>query len=48
MVETYLATVAGGVDSLEVRDTPVLRAVRASLKKADLASYKKHLAAKYR
>ena len=47
MVETYLATVAEPA-SPAVADTPVLRAVRGSLKNAELGDYRKHLAAKYR
>jgi hypothetical protein len=29
-------------------DTPILRSLRGSLKKADAEAYKRHLAAKYR
>jgi antitoxin component of RelBE/YafQ-DinJ toxin-antitoxin module len=48
MVETYLAAVAGP-DFRTSKDTPpVLRTLRGSLKKADLESYRKHLAAKYK
>jgi hypothetical protein len=47
MVETYLAAVAGPPASA-APDTPVLRAVRGSLKKADPEDYKKFLTAKYR
>ena len=47
LVETYLASVTGP-SSPKVRDTPILRSLRGSLKKADLKSYRKHLAAKYR
>lgn len=47
MVETYLAAVADP-PSPAARDTPILRSVRGSLKKADLEGYRKHLAAKYR
>jgi hypothetical protein len=46
MVETYLEAVAGP-PKLSQTDAPVLRSLRGSLKKADLAAYKKHLAAKY-
>ncbi len=46
MVETYLAAVAEPVG--EGRDTPVLKALRGSLQKADVESYRKHLTAKYR
>ena len=45
MVETYLAKVA---EPLAAGDAPVLRSVRGTLKKADIRSYRKHLAAKYR
>jgi len=47
MVETYLAAVAGP-SSPVAADAPILRFVRGSLKKADLAEYRRHLAAKYR
>ena len=47
MVEAYLAAVADPV-SPGTRDTPILRTVRGSLKKADRDQYKEHLAAKYR
>ena len=47
MVETYLASVVEAV-SPATQDAPILRSVRGSLKKADLAGYRKHLAAKYR
>jgi hypothetical protein len=47
MVEAYLAGVAGP-SCPPTLDPPILRAVRGSLKKADLAGYRKHLAAKYR
>lgn len=47
MVETYLASVVEPV-SAATRDAPILRSVRGSLKKAGLAGYRKHLAAKYR
>jgi len=47
MVEAYLASVTEPPSPSE-RDTPILRSLRGSLKKADLASYKKYLAAKYR
>ena len=49
LVETYLARVAEGSDlSDAVQNTPILRSLRGSLKKADLAAYRKHLVAKYR
>lgn len=47
MVEAYLTAVAEPASPV-TRDTPILRAVRGSLKKADLDGYRKHLAAKYR
>ena len=47
MVETYLASVVEPV-SPAAQDAPILRSVRGALKKADLAGYRKHLAAKYR
>jgi hypothetical protein len=46
MVEAYLAAVAEPCPA--ERDAPILRSVRGSLAKADLAGYRKHLAAKYR
>ena len=46
MVEAYLAAVAEP-SSPATHDAPILRAVRGSLKKADLEGYRKHLAAKY-
>jgi hypothetical protein len=45
MVETYLAAVAEPPHSA---GAPILRSVRGILKKADVADYRKHLAAKYR
>jgi antitoxin component of RelBE/YafQ-DinJ toxin-antitoxin module len=45
MVETYLATVARPVER-EI-NTPVLRALRGTLKKARLDDYRRHLASKY-
>jgi len=47
MVETYLASVANDAPA-GTGDTPILRSLRGSLKKADLNDYKKHLATKYR
>jgi Family of unknown function (DUF6364) len=47
MVESYLAAVADP-PLRSTRDTPILRSVRGSLKKADIYGYRKHLAAKYR
>jgi hypothetical protein len=47
MVEAYLAAVADPLAASRP-DTPILHSVRGSLKKADLAEYRRHLAAKYR
>jgi hypothetical protein len=47
MVEAYLSSVSGGI-SHPARDTPILRSLRGSLKKADIGNYRRHLAAKYR
>jgi hypothetical protein len=47
MVEAYLAAV-GEPSSGPQRDAPVLRSLRGSLTKADLQTYWKHLAGKYR
>jgi len=47
MVEAYLASVANP-DSQAIRDAPILRSLRGSLKKADFKEYRKHLAIKYR
>jgi hypothetical protein len=47
IVETYLAAVASP-SSTVAPDPPILRSLRGSLKKADLAAYRKHLIAKYR
>ena len=47
MVEAYLASVANAASPV-TRDTPILRSVRGSLKKADRKDYRKHLAIKYR
>ena len=47
MVEAYLAAIAEP-SSPGTKDAPILRSVRGSLGKADLAGYRKHLAAKYR
>src|SRR5258708_7809944 len=47
MVEAYLAAVAEPSSST-TRDAPILRAMRGSLKKADIDEYRSHLAAKYR
>ena len=47
MVETYLETVAGPAPAAK-GDTPVLRALRGSLKHADLDERRRYLAAKHR
>jgi len=47
LVESYLAAVVEP-SSPATQDAPILRSVRGSLGKADLAGYRKHLAAKYR
>ena len=47
MVEIYLTAVAEP-SSITTRDTPILRSLRGSLKKEDLAGYRKYLASKYR
>jgi Family of unknown function (DUF6364) len=47
MVEAYLAAVAYPPTRVTA-DTPMLRAVRGILKKADVTDYKRHLANKYR
>jgi hypothetical protein len=47
MVEAYLASVVGPSQP-ERPDSPILRSLRGSLKKADLPEYRSHLAAKYR
>jgi hypothetical protein len=44
MVETYLAAVAES----GARAAPILRSVRGVLKRAGIADYRKHLAARYR
>lgn len=46
MVETYLAAVAART-SASKPETPVLRSLRGSLRKADLRQYRSHLASKY-
>ena len=48
MVETYLATVSAQPPQKQKDAPPILRSLRGSLKKADVAAYKKHLTAKYR
>ena len=46
MVEAYLAMVSNPID---VKDAPpILRSVRGTLKKADLAEYRRHLTEKFR
>lgn len=47
MVEAYLGAVAEPGSPL-VGAAPVLRSVRGVLRSADIAAYRKHLAAKYR
>jgi hypothetical protein len=47
LVETYLAAVAQPASG-QAPDAPVLRSLRGSLHKADLADYRRHLVAKYR
>lgn len=47
MVEVFLDAIAEAPGP-DARDTPILRSVRGSLKKAHLEDYQKHLAAKYR
>ncbi len=47
MVETYLAAVVAPADKVQ-RRSPILHALRGSLKKADMEAYRRHLAAKYR
>lgn len=47
MVEAYLAAVAEPPGQA-AGDVPILRSVRGSLKKANIAEYRSHLAAKYR
>jgi hypothetical protein len=46
MVEAYLAIVS---NPIEVKDTPpILQSVRGTLKRADVAEYRKHLTEKFR
>jgi len=47
MVEAYLSTVTSPPDRA-ARRTPVLDALRGSLKKADIRDYRRHLSVKYR
>ena len=47
MVEAYLAAVAEPASPAQM-DAPILRALRGSLKKADMAEYREYSAAKYR
>ncbi len=47
MVEAYLAAVADSRADA-AGPAPILRSLRGILKHADLADYRKHLAAKYR
>lgn len=46
LVEAYLLAVAR--PSPPASDTPVLRALRGSLKKGDVEDYRRHLSDKYR
>ena len=47
MVEAYLASIAGRL-APAASEAPILRSLRGSLGKANLAEYGRHLAAKYR
>jgi len=47
MVEAYLSAVAEP-QAGEPADTPILRAVRGVLNKADVKDYRRHLETKYR
>ena len=47
MVEAYLSAVAGPPVRASA-DTPILRAVKGILKKADTRDYRRHLETKYR
>ncbi|MCC6343362.1 MAG: toxin-antitoxin system protein [Bryobacterales bacterium] len=47
IVEAYLAALVKEPSSAP-RDAAVLRALRGSLKKADIEEYRRHLATKYR
>jgi hypothetical protein len=47
MVQAYLEAVVE-VSAPAVPDAPILRSLRGSLKKANVESYKRHLAAKHR
>ena len=47
LVETYLTALAGPLPD-DAEDAPVLRRLRGCLRKADVADYRRHLAAKYR
>lgn len=46
MVETYLAAVVAPPGA-DLRDSPILRSLRGSLKKGDVEAYRNHLASKY-
>lgn len=48
MVEAYLAAVSEPPSGTSKDAAPILRSLRGSLRKADLESHRKHLAAKYR
>ncbi len=47
MVEGYLAAVVA-LPNAGLRDPPILRSLRGSLKKGDVEDYRRHLAAKYK
>ena len=47
LVESYLNGVAGSPSPTPL-GAPILRSVRGSLKKGDMNTYRKHLAAKYK
>lgn len=47
MVEAYLEAVAEP-SAAAAPDTPILRSLRGSLKKANVEAYKRHLVTKYR
>ena len=47
MVESYLSS-AGEPISATTLETPILRSLRGSLKKADVEEYRQYLTAKYR
>jgi hypothetical protein len=47
MVESYLSAVADPTSAITL-ETPILRSLRGSLKKADVEEYRRYLTAKYR